>query len=96
MRRGEKVMTYTAEVLVYLKEGVLDTQGKAVKQSLQRLGFQDLEDVRVGKYIQLRINAENEEAAKARAKEMCVELLVNELIEEFDIKVVDRPCGPQS
>jgi phosphoribosylformylglycinamidine synthase PurS subunit len=53
------------------------------------LGFEDLEDVRVGKYIQLRINAENKEVARARTKEMCVELLVNELIEEFDIKVVD-------
>ncbi|KUK59140.1 MAG: Phosphoribosylformylglycinamidine synthase, purS [Synergistales bacterium 53_16] len=89
MRRGEKVMSYTVEVLVYLKNGVLDTQGKAVKQSLRRLGFEDLEDVRVGKYIQLRINAENKEVARARTKEMCVELLVNELIEEFDIKVVD-------
>lgn len=88
LRRGERIMTYSVEIVVYLKEGVLDTQGKAVMQSLRRLGFDDLEDVRIGKYIQLAINAENGESAGNRGSQMCSELLVNELIEDFDIKVI--------
>jgi phosphoribosylformylglycinamidine synthase PurS subunit len=82
-------MNYTVDVLIYLKEGVLDTQGKAVSQSLHRLGFDQLDDVRVGKYIQLAINAQSAEEAKTLGEKMCSELLVNELIEDFDVKVVD-------
>ncbi|MFP4482090.1 MAG: phosphoribosylformylglycinamidine synthase subunit PurS [Thermovirgaceae bacterium] len=82
-------MNYTVEVLVYLKEGVLDTQGKAVRQSLCRLGFEELKEVRVGKYIQLLINAKSTDEAKTLGEKMCSELLVNELIEDFKVKVVD-------
>ncbi len=82
-------MSYTVDVLVYLKEGVLDTQGKAVRQSLLRLGFEELTEVRIGKYIRLVIDAENTDEAKSLGEKMCSELLVNELIEEFDVKVVD-------
>jgi phosphoribosylformylglycinamidine synthase PurS subunit len=82
-------MNYTVDVLIYLKEGVLDTQGKAVSQSLHRLGFDQLNEVRVGKYIQLVINAQSAGEAKVLGEKMCSELLVNELIEDFDIKVVD-------
>jgi phosphoribosylformylglycinamidine synthase PurS subunit len=82
-------MNYTVDVLIYLKEGVLDTQGKAVSQSLHRLGFDQLNEVRVGKYIQLAINAQSAGEAKTLGEKMCSELLVNELIEDFDIKVVD-------
>jgi len=82
-------MSYTVEVLVYLKNGVLDTQGKAVRQSLRRLGFEELEEVRVGKYIQLVVDARNKDEAKTLGEKMCSELLVNELIEDFDVKVAD-------
>ncbi|MGC9371711.1 MAG: phosphoribosylformylglycinamidine synthase subunit PurS [Thermovirgaceae bacterium] len=82
-------MNYTVEVLVYLKEGVLDTQGKAVRQSLLRLGFEELNEVRIGKYIRLVVDAPNKDEAKSLGAKMCSELLVNELIENFDVKVVD-------
>lgn len=82
-------MSYTVEVLVYLKEGVLDTQGKAVRQSLLRLGFEELNEVRIGKYIRLVVDAPNKGEAKSLGEKMCSELLVNELIEDFDVKVVD-------
>jgi len=82
-------MRYTVEVLVYPKEGVLDTQGKAVRQSLLRLGFEELKEVRIGKYIRLVLNARNKDEARSLGKKMCSELLVNELIEDFDVKVTD-------
>jgi phosphoribosylaminoimidazole-succinocarboxamide synthase/phosphoribosylformylglycinamidine synthase len=82
-------MSHTVEVLVYLKEGVLDTQGKAVRQSLLRLGFEELEEVRIGKYIRLALDARNKDEAKSLGEKMCSELLVNELIEDFEVKVVD-------
>ncbi|MGC9490087.1 MAG: phosphoribosylformylglycinamidine synthase subunit PurS [Thermovirgaceae bacterium] len=82
-------MRYTVEVLIYLKEGVLDAQGKAVRQSLLRLGFDELEEVRIGKYIRLVLDARNKDEAKSLGEKMCSELLVNELIEDFDVKVAD-------
>lgn len=81
-------MIYRVEVLVYLKDGVLDTQGKAVHSSLKGLGFDELEEVRIGKFIQLGVEAENGDRAAESAEKMCSELLVNELIEDFTVKVV--------
>ena len=80
-------MNYRASVLVYPKKGVLDTQGKAVQATLVRLGHRDLEEVRVGRYLQLLLEAASEEAAREEGHRMCGELLVNDLIEEYTLQV---------
>lgn len=80
-------MTFIAKILVFPREGVLDTQGKAVARSLRRIGFEELKDVKVGKFIQVWLDAVDEAEALAKAEAMCGDLLVNDLIEDRRIEV---------
>jgi len=75
-----------ATVLVRPKTGILDPQGEAVGSALGHLGFQ-VRDARVGKVIDLELEAEDEAEAKAEVKQMCERLLANPLIESFEIEV---------
>lgn len=75
------------KVFIKFKEGVLDPQGKAVKSSLASLGFNEVEEVKVGKYIELKINGNDPEAARQRVDVMCKKLLANPVIENFEIKI---------
>lgn len=77
----------TVKVYVTLKKAVLDPQGKAVEQALQRLGFAEVNGVRVGKFIELEVNETDAKRANARAKEMCERLLANLLIEDYRFDV---------
>jgi len=79
--------SFHVKILVHLKDGVLDTQGKAVARSLTDSGYSDLLNVRVGKYIQLWINASSGEEALREAEKMCDDLLVNKLIEQYEIEI---------
>ena len=73
------------KVIVTLKNGVLDPQGKAIQQTLNGMGYSNVQGVRQGKFFDLEI-AENDEAkAKAAAEEMCKKLLANLVIEDFKI-----------
>ena len=73
------------KVVVTLKNGVLDPQGKAIQQTLNDMGYSNVQGVRQGKFFDLEI-AENDEAkAKAAAEEMCKKLLANLVIEDFKI-----------
>ncbi|BCD62333.1 phosphoribosylformylglycinamidine synthase subunit PurS [Nitratiruptor sp. YY08-26] len=78
-----------AIVNIHLKEGVLDPQGKAVKHALGSLGFQDVEDVRVGKQIILTLkDGLSADEAKKEVEEMCEKLLANTVIEDYTIEIV--------
>jgi phosphoribosylformylglycinamidine synthase PurS subunit len=78
-------VTYSVEVIVALKPVVNDPQGLVVRDSLHRLGFSNVSAVRVGKHIELEIDADNEEAARAQVERMCEQLLRNTVIEESRI-----------
>ena len=77
-----------AIVNVYLKEGVLDPQGKAVHHALGSLGFSGVNDVRVGKQIVLDLDASSVEAAQEEVEKMCETLLANTVIEDYAIEIV--------
>jgi len=77
----------TAIVNVYLKEGVLDPQGKAVHHALESLGFNGVKDVRIGKQIVLQLEGEDKAKAEAEVKEMCETLLANTVIEDYTIEI---------
>ena len=81
-------MPKTARVYVTLKRGVLDPQGSAVARSLHTLGYGEVEDVRLGKFIEVRLR---EGAAPAeerkRIEEMCRKLLANTVIEDFRVEL---------
>jgi phosphoribosylformylglycinamidine synthase len=78
-----------AIVNVYLKEGVLDPQGKAVHHALGSLGFDNVTDVRIGKQIVLQLDESDRAKAEKELKEMAETLLANTVIEDYDIEIVE-------
>ncbi|MBA1433121.1 MAG: phosphoribosylformylglycinamidine synthase subunit PurS [Epsilonproteobacteria bacterium] len=77
-----------AIVNVFLKAGVLDSQGKAVHHALDSLHFSGVEDVRVGKQIVLKLSETDKDKAMADVTKMCEELLANTVIEDYTIELV--------
>ena len=77
----------TARVIVTPKPVVNDPQGITVRGGLHRLGFPEVSDVRVGKYIELQLEAEDEEEARGRVSQMCRKLLANHVIEYVRFQV---------
>ena len=75
-----------ATVLVRPKAGILDPQGQAVERSLRQLGF-SVEEARVGRVIDLEVDAATVAEARSEAKRMCERLLANPLIESYEIDV---------
>ena len=73
------------KVTVTLKNGVLDPQGKAIQQTLNGMGFSNVEEVRQGKYFEVEVNEKDEDKAKSKVEEMCKKLLANLVIEDFKI-----------
>ena len=73
------------KVIVTLKDGVLDPQGKAIQQTLNGMSFSEVKEVRQGKYFDIEINENNEVKAKSKVEEMCKKLLANLVIEDFKI-----------
>ena len=73
------------KVIVTLKSGVLDPQGKAIQQTLNGMGFSNVKDVRQGKYFDIDISENDEQKAKLAAEEVCKKLLANQVIEDFKI-----------
>ncbi len=73
-------------VLVRLKPGILDVQGAAVKRALAGLGFNDVADLRVGKMIEVEVEASTPAEARSRADQMCRQLLANPILEEYTIE----------
>lgn len=80
-------MTFQAEAVITPRAGVLDTQGKAVEKTLKNLGYVQVDNVRVGRIVTMRIDAESSTAAEATVKEMCQDLLANDLVETYKISV---------
>jgi phosphoribosylformylglycinamidine synthase len=76
-----------ARVFVTLKNGVLDPQGKAIGQALNNLGFGSVGEVRQGKVIDIELAEKNEAKARAELKDMCEKLLVNTIIEKYEIEL---------
>lgn len=76
-----------ARVHVTLKTGVLDPQGKAIAHALSQLGYQDVNEVRTGKVIELQVDESDPEKARAEVDRMCRDLLANTVIENYDIEL---------
>lgn len=86
-------MTWLAQVVVTLKDGVLDPQGKAVRGGLNALGYDAL-DVRIGKWIEVRLEAPDEGAASEAVAGMCERLLANPVIEAWRLAAI-RPASDE-
>ncbi len=76
-----------ARVYVTLKKAVLDPQGKAVGATLNRLGYDEVQSVRVGKYIEIEVDGSDKAKAEKRVAAMCDALIANTVIEDYRIEV---------
>jgi phosphoribosylformylglycinamidine synthase len=86
-------MRYTFEVLVRLKPGLLDPQGKAVEGSLPAMGWSNVSGVRVGKHVELTVEAADEASARAQVDEMASRLLSHPVIEEYQVLTAEDVSG---
>jgi len=85
---------YIAKVFVTLRESILDPAGTAVKGSLHKLGFDEVRDARIGKYIELKLDGDIDDAsdARERVKAMCEKLLANTVMEDFWFEIEEGEC----
>ncbi|MGA7323174.1 MAG: phosphoribosylformylglycinamidine synthase subunit PurS [Rhodomicrobium sp.] len=77
-----------ALITVTLKNGVLDPQGRAIAQALHSLGFSDVEDVRQGKLLEIKLKAADEAMAREELDSMCRQLLANPIIENYRVELL--------
>jgi phosphoribosylformylglycinamidine synthase PurS subunit len=84
---------FRAQVVVSLKDGLLDPQGKAVEGSLPALGWTNVSDVRIGRYVELDVEAIDQDAAMSQVQAMAERLLSNPVIETFRIVEVSELVG---
>jgi len=75
------------KIFVSLKNGVLDPQGKAIERSLHTFGYNEVRDLRMGKFLELEVDAPSRENAEARIREMCDKLLANPVIEDYRFEI---------
>ncbi len=74
---------YLAKVFIRLKPTVSDPQGQTIQGGLRQLGFDSVESVRAGKYMEIRLDEEDEESASRKVRDMCEKLLANPIIEDY-------------
>jgi|TARA_B100001540_G_scaffold293744_1_gene293109 phosphoribosylformylglycinamidine synthase PurS subunit len=76
-----------AKIYITLKKDVLDPQGSVIANSLKSLGFNNVEDVRQGKFIEIKLNNKDKDDAQKQLGEMCEKLLANLVIEDYKIEI---------
>jgi phosphoribosylformylglycinamidine synthase subunit PurS len=75
------------KIFISLKQGVLDPQGKAIERSLHTLGYGEVRDARVGKFLEFEIDARSRAEVEPRIREMCDKLLANTVIEDYRFEI---------
>ena len=80
-----------ARIKITLKNGVLDPQGKAIQHALSALGIAGVEDVRQGKYIEVKLDETNQDKARETVERMCKDLLANTVIENYSYELIENP-----
>ena len=80
---------WRAEIKVLLKPSILDPQGQATEKALAAMGYAEVDQVRVGKYLEVTFSAPDRAAAEAKVQELCTRLLVNTVIEDYTFTLVE-------
>lgn len=82
-----------ARVTVYPRREILDPQGKAIRDALNRVGFPGVEEVRAGKSFEISLGSSDPEAAGRELREMCEKLLANTVVEDYSVELLDGGAG---
>jgi phosphoribosylformylglycinamidine synthase len=80
---------YKAKVFVTLRENILDVQGKAIEHALHSLEFNNFNNVRIGKYVELEVEAQNDGQAEEMVKSACEKLIANPIIENYNVEIIE-------
>ncbi len=80
-------MNYTARIHVTLRPSILDPQGKAVEHAIATLGVQSVHDVRIGKFIELKVEGGSEAEARQKTEQVCRKLLANPVMEDYTFEI---------
>ena len=80
---------FTAQIKITLKKGILDVQGKAVEQALHSMDYSSITGVRIGKFVELKVQAENQDKANNLVKQASEKLIANPIIEDFNIEIFE-------
>lgn len=86
-------MLFHVQVEIMLKPTVMDAQGSTIERALHKMGHAGVQNVRIGKFITMEVDAANAVDARTAAEEMCRELLANPIIEQFEVLVVEAEKG---
>ncbi len=78
---------YKAKINITLRKSILDPKGKAAKNALHNLGINSISDVRIGKFVEMDINADSDKQAYELADSACAKLLANEVMEDYQINI---------
>ena len=81
---------YKATVNITLRKSILDPKGKAAHQALQNLGMKEIDGVRIGKFIEMDIDADSKDRAHQIAEDACTQLLANEVMEDFNVTIQEN------
>ncbi|HNQ66766.1 MAG TPA: phosphoribosylformylglycinamidine synthase subunit PurS [Bacteroidales bacterium] len=82
-------MKFLAQINVMPLKALLDPQGKAVMNSAQKTGFESITNVRIGKHIDVEIQADSKETAISKIDELCKKILINPIIESYDFNIYE-------
>lgn len=80
---------FTSKINISIRKSILDPQGKAAENSLRALGFNSIEDTRIGKYIELKINVKSKDEAERITRSACEKLLANPVMEDFSFEITN-------
>lgn len=78
---------FEAKIRIKLRDGILDVQGKTVEQALGSIGYKEISSVRIGKFVELMVEAEDADNAKEKVDKACKELIANPIIEDYFIDI---------
>lgn len=84
---------YSSHIKITLRKSILDPQGKAVEHSIESLGYKSIKDTRIGKYIELKLDASSKDEAAKITDEVCKKLLSNPVIEDYEFEVTSLNGG---
>jgi len=81
---------YNVRIYITPKKSIADPQGNAVRDALETMGFPGIDQVRIGKLVEIKLNGETREEVETEIKKMCKKLIVNTLIEEYTYEFVEE------
>lgn len=91
--RKDQGTLYLAKIIITLRKSILDPQGKAVHHALESLGMKSVEELRIGKFVEMKIDTPSKEEAEHITGEACKKLLANPVMEDFSFSLEKIPTG---